>query len=72
MNSTDWYASPNGIFVRMYNAEKDLHVLPKFSTDKLVMQEVIYHILTRLSIGFHKKKMTPWPMLPLQIGLYVI
>ena len=47
-------------------------MLPKFSTDKLVMQEAAYHILTRLSTRLHRKKKAPWPILPLQIRLYVI
>ena len=37
LNITDWYASIEGTFIRMYNTEKSLHVLPRFSTDKLVM-----------------------------------
>ena len=40
----DWYASPSSTFIRMYKAEKPLHVLSKFSLDKLVMQELSYHI----------------------------
>ena len=56
----DWYASPLGTFIR------------KFSMDKLVMQEVAYHISIRLSATLHRKKKAPWPALPLQIGLYEI
>lgn len=40
----DWYASPFSTFIQMYSVEKALHVLPKFSMDNLVMQEVSYHI----------------------------
>lgn len=65
LNIVDWYASPDGIFIKMYNEEKPLHVFPRFFTNKLVMQEVAYHILTGLSTGFHRKKKAPWPMLPL-------
>ena len=36
------------------------------------MQEVAYNILTRLSVGLHRKSKAPWPMLLMQIGLYVI
>lgn len=67
-----WYASPLGTFIWMYNADKAPHVLPKFSMDKLVMQEVSYHISTGLSVRLHKKKKAPWPTLPLWIGLYDI
>ena len=56
LNIAYWYTSPDGTFIRMYNAEKVLHELPKFSIDKLVMQEVAYHILTELSTRIHRKK----------------
>lgn len=68
----NWYASPLGTFIQMYIAEKALHVLPKFLMDKLVMQEVSYHISTRLSTRLHWRKNPPWPSLPLQIRLYEI
>lgn len=44
INIVDWYASSSGKFIRMFGGEKPLHVLPRFATDKLVMQEVAYHI----------------------------
>ena len=72
MNIIDWYASPNGTFIGMYSVEKDLYVLLKFSMDKLVMQEVAYHISTGLLAGLHRKKKPPWSMLPLRVGLYTI
>lgn len=65
MNIAYWYASPNGNFIRMYSVEKALHVLLRFSTDNLAMQEVAYHISRWLSSGLHRKKKAPWPMLPL-------
>lgn len=33
----DWYASPDRTFIRMYNTKKALHLLLKFSADKMVM-----------------------------------
>jgi len=36
------------------------------------MQEVAYHISTRLLARMHKRKKESWPTLPLQIGLYEI
>lgn len=44
----------------------------KFTIDKLVMQEVAYHISSGLSIGLHMKKKEPWPIIHLRIGLYAI
>lgn len=49
----DLYASPYDTFIQMYNAEKPLHVLPKFFLDKLVMQEVSFHISTRFTTRLH-------------------
>ena len=37
LNIVDWYGSPDGTFIKMYNAEKAPHLLSNFSTDKLVM-----------------------------------
>ena len=56
----------------MFGGEKPLHVLPRYATNKLVMQEVSYHLATRLSATLHRKKKSPWPTLPLKIGLYEI
>lgn len=72
INIADWYASLFGIFIQIYNMEKPPHVLPKFATYKLIMQEVSYHISVRLSSRLHWKKKAPWPTLPLRIGLYEI
>ena len=56
----------------MYNTEKPLHVLPRYAMNKLVMQEVTYHLFIGLSSGLHRKKKAPWPALPLMIELYEI
>lgn len=64
LNIIDRHASPKGTFVRMYNMEKVLHVLSRFSMDKLVMQEVAYHSSPGLLDGFNRKK-APCPMLPM-------
>jgi len=66
----DRYASPSNTFIWMYIAEKPLHVLSKFSMDKLVMQEVSYHISIGLSTRLHRKKKASWPTLMLRIRLY--
>ena len=55
----NWYASPLGTFIWMYSAMKPPHVLPKFSMDKLIMQEVSYHISTGLATRLHRKKKAP-------------
>lgn len=72
LNNADWYASPSGTFIKMFSGENPMHVLPRFVTDKLVMQEVMYHISTGLLARLHRRKKAPWPALPLRIGLYEI
>lgn len=68
----DWYASPLGIFIWVYNVEKAPHVFPKFSMDKIFMEEMSYPISTGLSAKLHKKRKAPWLALLLQIRLYEI
>lgn len=68
----DWYASLFGTFMRIYIMEKPPHVLLKFSLDKLVMQEVSYHIFAWSLARLHGKKKAPWPSLILWIGLHEI
>lgn len=68
----DWYASLSNTFIQMYSTEKATHVIPKFSLDRFVMQEVAYHIWVGLKTRLHRKKKTPWHALPFCIGLYKI
>lgn len=34
----DWYAAPGGTFLRVFSGEKPLHVLPRYATDKLIIE----------------------------------
>lgn len=72
INIANWYSSLSGTFVRIVGGEKSPHVLPRLSTNNLVMQEVSYYISIGLSTGLHMKKKAPWPFIPLWIGLYEI
>lgn len=67
-----WYASSSDTFIHMHKMEKPLHVLQKSALYKLIMQEVSYHISTRLSARLHQKKKAPWSALPLLIMLHEI
>lgn len=49
-----------------------MHILPRYATDKLVMQEVVYHLSTGFLATFDEKKKAPRRTLPMQIGLYEI
>lgn len=68
----NWYPSRSGTFIGIFGGEKPLHVLPRFATDKLMMQEIIYHISIGLPVRLHKSNKAPWSTLPLWIGLYKI
>jgi len=68
----NWYASPSDTFIQMYIMEKPPHVLPKLALDKLVMEEVSYHISVGMSVKLHLKKKAPRPTIPLWTGLYKI
>lgn len=70
----DWYASPLSIFTQMYRVEKPPHVLPKFSMDKLVMQEVSYDISKGLSSRLHIIRRHLGPLFFCELGytIYII
>lgn len=44
----DWFASPDETYLKMFGSQKSPHILPRYATDKLVMQEFAYHISTGL------------------------
>jgi len=67
-----WFSSLDGTFLRLFGNKKSPHILPRYATDKHVMLEVSYHLSTGLSAALHRKKKTPWPTLPMKIGLYKI
>lgn len=68
----DWYASPGGTFIRVFGRENPTHVLPRYATDKLIMQEVSYHLAIGLLARLHRKTKVTRPTLPLRIRLYEI
>ena len=55
----DWYASLSNTFIQMFSAKKPPHVLPKFSLDVPIMQEVAYHISAGLIARLQQKKKGP-------------
>lgn len=56
----DWYASPDGTFIRVFGREKHMHFLQRYATDKLIMEEVSYHLATGLLATLHRRKKAPW------------
>lgn len=38
----DWFTSSQGTFISISGAYKSPHLMPKFVTDKVIMQEVSY------------------------------
>jgi len=45
----DWFSSPYSTYFKEFGSSKSSHMLPSYATDKLVMQEVAYHLSTGLS-----------------------
>lgn len=68
----DQFTSLDHTFLTLFGRQKSLHLLLRYPTDKLVMQEVVYHLSTRLLAVLQRKKKAPWNALPIQIGLYEI
>lgn len=68
----DWFSSLDGIYLRVFGSKKSSHFLSRYATEKLVMQEVAYHLSTSLSRVLQRKKKEPQHTLPLQIGSYEI
>ena len=54
-----WYASLSSTLIIVFGREKPPHVLPRYATDKLIMQEVSYHLTTRLLASLHRMKKAP-------------
>lgn len=43
------FTPPKGTFIKVFGAYKSSHLMPLFVNDKVVMQEVVYQLSTRLS-----------------------
>lgn len=48
----NWFALLDGTFLRVFSCRKSPHLLLSYAIDKLVMQEVSYHISIRLDQYF--------------------
>ena len=61
----------HGTYIRIYNAMKPPHLLPRFVPDKLFLQEVAYQTIIHGVGGMlYRLKKGIWPTLPLYIGNY--
>jgi len=65
-----WFTSYQGTFVSVYGAYKPPWLMLKYVTDKVFMKEFGYQLCTRLSQQLQMSNKSPWPIFPLQIGLY--
>lgn len=41
---SDWFSSPDGTYLKVLDYQKLSHLLSRYSTNKLVMHEVAYHL----------------------------
>jgi hypothetical protein len=67
----DWYVIDKGTYIRVFRAIKAPHVLPKFISDKLALQEVAYQTFVHgVGASLARDKKSLWPPLPFHVGSY--
>jgi len=52
----DFFVSHDGTYLRVFGCEKSTHLLPRHAPDKVVMQEVTYHLVIGPSLMLQIKK----------------
>ena len=67
-----WFPFTEYTFIRVFGTFKAPHALPRFITDKVLMQEVCFQMTSGFSNVLSKGKKKPWPALPLTIGAYTV
>lgn len=55
----DWFASLDHIYLIVFGRQKSRHMLLRYAANKVVMQEVAYHLSIGLSRVLHRKKKAP-------------
>ena len=61
------------VYIRMPGSTKDLHWLPHFVPDTLLIQEIAYQTYVHVvSTSLHQSKKGIWPPFPLSTGVYKI
>ena len=67
-----WFPFVEGTFIRVFGSLKAPHALPRFITDRLLLQETCFQMTTDFSKVLTKGKKKPWPTLPLTIDTYTV
>lgn len=44
----NWFASLDGTYLKVFDCQKPPHILLRYVTDKVIMQEISYHRITCL------------------------
>jgi len=65
---TDWFASPQGKYLKVFGSQMPPHLMLRYVTGKVVMKEVRYQLWTGQLL--QKKKKEHWSLFPLQVGYY--
>jgi hypothetical protein len=66
---SDLYLLEYGTYIRVYGATKVPHLLPKFVSDWLVLQEITYQtVIHGVGTTLYRDKNSIWPPLPLWVG----
>ena len=67
-----WFPLAEYTFIRVFGSYKAPHAMPRYVTDKILIQEVFFQKSSSFSRVLTKGKKKPWPMLPLTIGTYMV
>lgn len=67
-----WFPNGEGTFIRVFGSYKTPHALPRFATNRVLMQEVCYQMTQGFLKTLRKGKKKPWPAFPLIIRAYTV
>ena len=67
-----WFPLAEYTFIRVFGSYKTPHAMPRYVTDKMLIQEVCFQMTSSFSKVLTKGKKKPWPTLPLTVSTYTI
>ena len=62
----DWYITPDGVYLKIFDSTKPSHQLPHFVPNTLLLQEISYQTYVNgVASSLHRNKKGLWPSFPL-------
>ena len=52
----DWFTSRDGTHLKVFGFQKQSHLLLRYAINKIVIQQVAYHLVIGLSVMLQRKK----------------